>query len=101
MAKIVYLIGAGASAHTLPIVSQIPIKLEEVIKDVSNLKELETLQEKELERIKYVIDAQYNVSEFTHLKDSIKYLVEKSVEYKNLKIYFHINLNVPQASPRH
>lgn len=56
MAKIVYLIGAGASAHTLPIVSQIPSKLEEVIKDVSNLKELEALQEKKLERIKYVIE---------------------------------------------
>ena len=38
-------------------------------------------------RIRYAIDAQYNVSKFKHFKDSVKYLVAKSAKYKNLKIY--------------
>ena len=38
-------------------------------------------------RIKYAIDAQYNVSDFEKYKVSIKYLVNKSHKYPNLKIY--------------
>lgn len=56
MAKIVYLIGAGASAHALPIVSKIPEKLEEVISDVERLKKLVDLSENKLEKIDYAID---------------------------------------------
>jgi hypothetical protein len=56
MAKIVYLIGAGASAHALPIVSKIPEKLEEVIEDLNDLKNSKGLDEKEVERIKYAIE---------------------------------------------
>ena len=38
-------------------------------------------------RMKYAIDAQYNVSSFEKYKASIKYLVSRSNEYPNLKIY--------------
>ncbi|QKE28425.1 hypothetical protein AACT_1246 [Arcobacter acticola] len=38
-------------------------------------------------RIKNAIDAQYKKSDFIRLKESIKYLVEKSKDYPNLKIY--------------
>lgn len=56
MAKIVYLIGAGASAHALPIVSKIPEKLEEVIEDLVNLRSIEGMIENEIELINYAID---------------------------------------------
>lgn len=38
-------------------------------------------------RIKNAIDAQYKKSDFVRLKESIKYLVKKSKDYPNLKIY--------------
>jgi hypothetical protein len=38
-------------------------------------------------RIKYAIDAQYNISLFKRYKLSIQYLVSKSNKYSNLKIY--------------
>ena len=38
-------------------------------------------------RIKYAIDAQYNVSSFEKYKASVRYLVRKSNQYPNLKIY--------------
>lgn len=38
-------------------------------------------------RIQNAIDAQYKKSNFHRLKESIKYLVEKSKDYPNLKIY--------------
>lgn len=38
-------------------------------------------------RMRYAIDAQYNVSSFERYKASVKYLVSKSKEYPNLKIY--------------
>jgi len=38
-------------------------------------------------RIKYAIDAQYNISSFEKYTSSIRYLVSKSHKYSNLKIY--------------
>ncbi len=38
-------------------------------------------------RMKYAIDAQYNISNFEEYKASIRYLVNKSNKYSNLKIY--------------
>ncbi|MFC5192916.1 hypothetical protein ACFPIK_14160 [Algoriphagus aquatilis] len=56
MAKIVYLIGAGASAHALPIVYKIPEKLEEVINDLDKIKILTGISENDLEKIDYAVN---------------------------------------------